>query len=322
MRLFCIFSIAVFACTSHHIWAGDFDPFTVSIMKSAAERWNLDEEHEYLVLKAESDSSHFYLHISADKKIRNQFLPTYYGVEVLLCGEKNNPYFTYDSLFSISGNAAQQEDSLLYPEYPEWRICRHRDGSFCKMLTQLESPYDDIHWIEEIAKKNMNIGPEIQEDLDRIYPGFEVEKQAEYMFGRDSLSKITRKFPCYRGNRQEFTGISRYIVLNIVVNKNGNSEATKVEVSSGDINIDSLAVVYFNSMLKDSFYPAELRGEKVNSNISIVLPTRCPKQTKIDNGYGTIEERRVIAGMEQKVAKALGEINGFPRRTNPARRPF
>lgn len=33
------------------------------------------------------------------------------------------------------------------------------------------------------------------------------------------------------------------------------------------------------------------------------------KQTKIDNGYGTIEERRVIAGMEQKVAKALGEIN-------------
>ena len=75
-------------------------------------------------------------------------------------------------------------------------------------------------------------------------------------------------------------------------------------------------------MLKDSFYPAELRGEKVNSNISIVLPTRCPKQTKIDNGYGTIEERRVIAGIEQKVAKALGEINGFPRRTNPARRPF
>ena len=155
----------------------------------------------------------------------------------------------------------------------------------------------------------MNIGPEIQEDLDRIYPGFEVEKQAEYMFGRDSLSKITRKFPCYRGNRQEFTGIYRYIVLNRVVNKNGNSEATKVEVSSGDTNIDSLAIVYFNSMLKDSFYPAELRGEKVNSNISIVLPTQCPEQTKIDNGYGTIEERRVISGMEQKVAKALGEIN-------------
>lgn len=31
----------------------------------------------------------------------------------------------------------------------------------------------------------------------------------------------------------------------------------------------------------------------------------------------------MIAGiMEQEVAKALGEINGFPRRTNPARRPF
>lgn len=76
------------------------------------------------------------------------------------------------------------------------------------------------------------------------------------------------------------------------MNKNGNSEATKVEVSSGDINIDSLAVVYFNSMLKDSFYPAELRGGKVNSNISIVLPTRCPKQTRIDNGHGNIEARR------------------------------
>lgn len=51
-------------------------------------------------------------------------------------------------------------------------------------------------------------------------------------------------------------------------------------------------------MLKDSFYPAELRGEKVNSNISIVLPTRCPKRTKIDNGYGNIEARRIITGAE------------------------
>ena len=33
------------------------------------------------------------------------------------------------------------------------------------------------------------------------------------------------------------------------------------------------------------------------------------KRTKIDNGYDTIEERRVITGIEQKVAKALGEIN-------------
>ena len=33
------------------------------------------------------------------------------------------------------------------------------------------------------------------------------------------------------------------------------------------------------------------------------------KQTKTDNGYDNIEERRVITGKEQEVARALGEIN-------------
>ena len=83
--------------------------------------------------------------------------------------------------------------------------------------------------------------------------------------GLDSLHTIIQK------NVQTAPKVHRRVLVNLIVDQNGNATIAGIEDGSGDISTDTLALSIAEMVAKEAFVPAVHRGVVVRSYYTLVL---------------------------------------------------
>ena len=146
-----------------------------------------------------------------------------------------------------------------------WEIYFKRDKSFCEMKTRKETVEKDISDIRDLAKKYFRIN---SDNPNELYEVGEVEQEPEFIFGNDSIQGIIR---------MNFKQIERdnlpsiVVVVNTIVDENGNAFVDGIAKSSDNENIDNEAIRVANIVCSTKFLPAKHRGKPVKALFPIVF---------------------------------------------------
>lgn len=205
-------------------------------------------------LSSWSDSSHYYLNV--------QFCEDNSGssggngrISVKYLTSERNPFFKANKCASDP-----DEDDLK-----SIQICLNKDKTFCPMFSYYITPSEDISPLYELVKSQkikINVS---ESDLNYIYPAYLVETPPMFKSGLDSLHTIIRN------NIKTTSEVHRQVLVNLIVDQNGNATIDGIEKGSGDISTDTRALSIAEIVAKEAFVPAEHRGIAVKSYYTLVL---------------------------------------------------
>lgn len=127
------------------------------------------------------------------------------------------------------------------------------------------TPQEDISPLYELVKSQKIKTNVSASDLNYIYPAYLVETPPMFKSGLDSLHTIIQK------NVQTAPKVHRRVLVNLIVDQNGNATIAGIEDGSGDISTDTLALSIAEMVAKEAFVPAVHRGVVVRSYYTLVL---------------------------------------------------
>lgn len=205
-------------------------------------------------LSSWSDSSHYYLKVqfgegnsgSSDNKGR---------ISVKYLTSERNPFFK-----ATKYTSAPDGDDLK-----SIQICLNKDKTFCPMFSYYITPSEDISPIYELVKSQKIKTNVSESDLNYIYPAYLVETPPMFKSGLDSLQTIIQK------NVKTTSKVHRRVLVNLIVDQNGNATIDGIEKGSGDISTDTRALSIAEIVAKEAFSPAVHRGVVVRSYYTLVL---------------------------------------------------
>lgn len=205
-------------------------------------------------LSSWSDSSHYYLNV--------QFCEDNSGssggngrISVKYLTSERNPFFK-----ATKCTSDPDEDDLK-----SIQICLHKDKTFCPMFSYYITPQEDISPLYELVKSQKIKTSVSASDLNYIYPAYLVETPPTFKSGLDSLHTIIQK------NIKTTSKVHKRVLVNLIVDQNGNATIAGIEDGSGDISIDTRALSIAEMVAKEAFVPAVHRGIVVRSYYTLVL---------------------------------------------------
>jgi len=219
-----------------------------------------------------TDTSHYCLSIFFDSNDNVFYTEDFVGQTSYL-GFLVRVFGDYNSVFySVKDKVKTQRrcERILINDSPNvWRICFHRDTSFCRMRTRKEIGNEDISAIEDLVKRHFRA-------FDTLHPMHEneifswdmVDTPAEFLFGDDSLTHfIISNFELKRRAIYPQHGIAT--IIDILVDKDGKATVTGIRKSSNDVEFDNEALRVAEAVSQHEFIPATHRGHRVNNSLSI-----------------------------------------------------
>lgn len=205
-------------------------------------------------LSSWSDLSHYYLNV--------QFCEDNSGssggngrISVKYLTSERNPFFK-----ATKCTSDPDEDDLK-----SIQICLNKDKTFCPMFSFYITPQEDISPLYELVKSQKIKTNVSASDLNYIYPAYLVETPPMFKSGLDSLHTIIQK------NVQTAPKVHRRVLVNLIVDQNGNATIAGIEDGSGDISTDTRALSIAEMVAKEAFVPAVHRGVVVRSYYTLVL---------------------------------------------------
>lgn len=205
-------------------------------------------------LSSWSDSSHYYLNVQLGEE-NSKSSGNKGRIAVKYLTSERNPFFK-----ATKCTPAPDEDDLK-----SIQICLNKDKTFCPMFSYYITPQEDISPIYELVKSQKIKINTSESDLNYIYPAYLVETPPMFKSGLDSLRTIIQK------NVKTTSKVHRRILVNLIVDKNGNATVDGIEKGSGDISTDALALSVAEIVAKKAFSPAMHRGVVVRSYYTLVL---------------------------------------------------
>lgn len=230
-------------------------PFTKAVMMLLVKGGNEQKTYSGNVfLSSWSDSSHYYLKVqlgegnsrSSDNKGR---------IVIKYLTSERNPFFK-----ATKCTSGPDEDDLRFIQ-----ICLNKDKTFCPMFSYYITPSEDISPIYELVKSQKIKTNVSDSDLNYIYPAYLVETPSMFKSGLDSLQTIIQK------NIKTTSKVHRRVLVNLIVDQNGNATIAGIEKSSGDLSTDTRALSIAEMVAKEDFVPAVHRGVVVRSYYTLVL---------------------------------------------------
>ena len=230
-------------------------PFTKAVMMLLVKGGNEQKTISGNVfLSSWSDSSHYYLNV--------QFCEENSGssggngrISVKYLTSERNPFFK-----ATKCTSGPDEDDLRFIQ-----ICLNKDKTFCPMFSYYITPSEDISPLYELVKSQKIKTNVSDSDLNYIYPAYLVETPSMFKSGLDSLQTIIQK------NIKTTSKVHRRVLVNLIVDQNGNATIAGIEKSSGDISTDTRALSIAEMVAKEDFVPAVHRGVVVRSYYTLVL---------------------------------------------------
>ena len=127
----------------------------------------------------------------------------------------------------------------------------------------------DISIIKNIVEKYFSVS-EVNTEVDsnEIYQWYEVEESPKFSLVEDSLRHIIDRNLKIK-QRENFTKVP--IVVNIIVDKEGNATLNEVIKSSNNEELDNEALRVIEIICQYKFVPAFHRGQNVNATYSVIF---------------------------------------------------
>jgi TonB family protein len=242
----------------------DFTKELISLYINDIENLSAKNRQDEIIIISVTDTSYYYLSVFANnskeyKYCKDDFIgqTVYLGHLIRVFGNENSIFY---SLNEENRTQKPCKDNVTEYDPSVWRICFHKDESFCKMKTYKVNVYEDISAIEDLVGKYFNVSETMHKKSD-IYQSHEVENSPKFILGEDSLRHlISSNFKIKKNNIQSMIPI----VVNIVVDTNGKASLNEIIKSSNDIELDNEAVRVVEKICQYEFAPALHRGQKVD----------------------------------------------------------
>jgi len=244
----------------------DFTQKLISMYISDIENFNAKNRKDEIIVISVVDTSYYYLSVFSNnskeyKFCREDFVgqTLYLGHSVKIFGDESSIFYSVKNTIKTQKKC---KDVVSFYDPSVWRFCLHNDQSFCKMQTYKVTKDGDISVIQNLAAEYFNTLDTVCEmNKNKIYQFFEVENEPKFALGEDSLRHlISSNFEIKRSNIQGKVPV----VVDIVIDKNGNATLRDVKKSSNDREIDREALRITGIICQYKFTPASHRGEKVN----------------------------------------------------------
>ena len=251
----------------------ELSPFAEDIIASYCENYSkafLFKNPDEIYLQLSEDSEYYYLSIWGDEVHNaNQYpftLRKYVGKAFVA----DKPVYVSGSLNSIFYKAQRHRPTPIKGdicEYDplEWTVTiRKCDTTYCLMKSRSSYPAISVQVVDSVAlkyfKPSIMTGDEIysNQDLDVVaYPFISYEERQELI---ESKYRFKEQLP-----------LNKVIIIDLVVDKNGNASFYKVTKKSGRKHFDEEALRMAKDICKYQFHPAIIRGQNVNTFYSLTF---------------------------------------------------
>jgi hypothetical protein len=249
----------------------DFTKEFISLYINDIENVNVKDRSDDIIIISFTDTSYYCLSIFANnsksyKFCRNDFVgkTVFLGHLIRVFGNKNSIFYSKNEDIT-----KQKPCKANFIEYDPsiWQVCFHKDEHFCKMKTYKVTADGDISKIQRLAEKFFGTS-DIPVENNNIYQNTEVEIAPQFLLGEDSLRNlISSNFKIKKKNVQD----KMPVIVDVVIDKNGEATLKGVKKSSNDIEIDNEALRIAKIVCQYKFIPAIHRGENVNAIFPIVF---------------------------------------------------
>ena len=269
MRYYSVFVlVCTFLVSCNSAISGDVElsPFCTEIVESYCNcypRVYVKEPAE-IYLSVSFDKEYCYLNIWGDNSTIDKEYPfslrNYLG-RTSVC---NKPVFVGGPVKSIFYKATRHRASPIKGEVCEydpfeWRIAiRKCDTTYCLMKSNSNSPFVNVSIIDSIALKYFK--PSIMTG-DEIYPNYDLDIVATPPFSYEERVNLI-------ADRYSFIEVlpnNKSIVVDLIIDKNGNASLYNIEKKSGIKHFDQEALRMAKDICEYKFRPAQIRGENVNT---------------------------------------------------------
>lgn len=247
----------------------EFTKHLIELYINDIENLNAKRRKDEIILISNTDSLYFYLDIFSNNTGEYEFdrddyigRTMYLGHLVRIFGDNNRIFYSANKNpvrhSRISRNKIEYDPNI-------WTVCFYRDTTFCKAKTNKGTPSEDISEIEKLSEKYFNVSSVEQNELFQFY---EVENSPKFSQGEDYMRKLIHSnFSVHK--KGEYDNIP--LVVNLIVDKNGNATVKGIMKSSHDAELDLEAIRVSEIICQYDFIPASHRGEKVNVIYPIVF---------------------------------------------------
>ncbi len=209
---------------------------------------DIENKSGNVYLSSWADSTHYYLKVQfneSDPELSDN------------TGNLSINYLTSESNLFFKTKKCVSDPDLDDMKFIQ--ICLYKDKTFCPMFSYYLSPQEDISPIYRLIKSHRIKSTVSKGDLDYIYPAYLIENPPEFKAGLDSLNALIQK------NISTKNDTLGQVLVNLVIDSEGNAEVGEIINKSGDPVIYEYASTIAETVVREPFIPAKHRGHIVNS---------------------------------------------------------